>query len=76
MSHSTSDFLGKARVSLMMIYGEFEAFAQISECIGLLINGGFIAKELILRMFWLFGTRLRSVGDEASKLDRLRLGST
>ena len=60
----------------MLIYGEFEAFARISECLGLLINGCFIAKELILRIFWLFGARLRSVEDEASKLDRLHRGST
>ena len=41
--HSTSDFLGKVRASLMLIYGEFEAFARISECFGLLINGGYVA---------------------------------
>ena len=32
----------------MMIDGEFETFAQISECFGLLINGGFLAMEFIL----------------------------
>ena len=39
---------------LMRIYGEFEAFAQISECFGLLINGSFIVMEFILRIFCLF----------------------
>ena len=53
-SHSNSDFLGKARASLMLIYGEFEAFARIFECFGLLINGGFIAMEFILWIFCLF----------------------
>ena len=47
-SRSASDFLEKARASLMLICGEFEAFALISECLGLLINGGFIAMEFIL----------------------------
>ena len=32
----------------MLIYGEFETFARISECFGLLINGGFLAIEFIL----------------------------
>ena len=39
---------------LMRIYGEFEAFARISECFGLLINGSFIVMEFILRIFCLF----------------------
>ena len=38
----------------MMIYGEFEAFARISECLGLLLNGSFIAMEFILLIFCLF----------------------
>ena len=59
----------------MLIYGEFEAFARIFEGLNLLINGGFTAKELVLRIFWLFSARMRFVGDEASKLDRLRRGS-
>ena len=46
--HSTSDFLGKVRASLMLIYGEFETFVRLFECFGLLINGGFIAMEFIL----------------------------
>ena len=41
--HSTPDFLGKVRAPLMLIYGEFEAFARISECFGLLKNGGSVA---------------------------------
>ena len=60
----------------MLIYEEFEAFARISECLGLLINGGFIAMDFILWIFCLFSARLRSVRDEASKLDRLCQGST
>ena len=60
----------------MLIYGEFEVFARISECLGLLINGGFIAMEFTLWIFCLFGVRLRSVRDEASNLDRLRRGFT
>ena len=40
---SASDPLGKARASLMLIYGEFETFARISESFGLLINGDSIA---------------------------------
>ena len=32
----------------MLIYGGFETFVRISECFGLLINGGFIAMEFIL----------------------------
>ena len=60
----------------MLIYEEFEAFARISECLGLLINGGFIAMDFILWIFCLFGARLRYMRDEASKLDRLRQGST
>ena len=32
----------------MLIDGEFEMFARISECFGLLINGGFLAIEFIL----------------------------
>ena len=59
----------------MLIYGEFEMFGRISEGLDLLINGGFTAKELILRIFWIFGARTRSVGAEASKLDRLSRGS-
>ena len=51
---SASDPLGKVRASLMLIYGEFETFAWISECFGLLINGGFIAMEFILWIFFLF----------------------
>ena len=39
----------------MLIYGEFEMFGRISEGLDLLINGGFTAKELILRIFWIFG---------------------
>ena len=60
----------------MLSYGEFEAFARISECLSLLINGGFIAMEFIFWIFCLFGARLRFMQDEASKLDRLRRGST
>ena len=52
--HSTSNFLGKVRASLMLIYGEFETFVRISECFGLLINGGLIAMEFILWIFCLF----------------------
>ena len=47
-SCSASDFFGKARASLMLICGEFEAFARIFECLCLLINDGFIAMEFIL----------------------------
>ena len=45
-----SDFdpLGKVQASLMLIYGEFETFVRISECFGLLINGGFFAMKFIL----------------------------
>ena len=32
----------------MLIYGEFETFAQISESFGLLINGGSLAVEFML----------------------------
>ena len=39
---------------LMQIYGEFEAFARISERFGLLINGGFTVMEFVLRIFSLF----------------------
>ena len=53
-----------------------ERLREFPSAFGLLINDGFIAKELVLRIFWLFGAQLRSVGDEASKLDRLRRGST
>ena len=52
--HSTSDFLGKVRASLMLIYGEFETFVRIFECFVPLINGGFIALEFILSIFCLF----------------------
>ena len=38
----------------MLIYGEFETFARISECFGLFINGGFLAMEFILWIFCLF----------------------
>ena len=42
-------------MSLMLIHGELETIARISECFGLLINGGFIAMEFILRIFcWNF----------------------
>ena len=30
-------------MSLMMIYGEFGTIERISECLGLFINGGFVA---------------------------------
>ena len=30
-------------MSLMLIYGEFGTTARISECLGLLINGGSVA---------------------------------
>ena len=36
---------------LIMVHGELETTAQIFECFGLLINGGFIAMEFIL---WIF----------------------
>ena len=42
-SPSTSVPLGKVRASLMPIYGEFGTIARISECLGLLINGGSVA---------------------------------
>ena len=51
--HSTSDFLGKVRAPLMLIYGEFEKFVRISECLGLLINVSLIALEFILWIFYL-----------------------
>ena len=35
--------LEKVRTSLMLIYGEFGTIARISECLGLLINGGSVA---------------------------------
>ena len=38
---SSSDPLGKARASLMLI--ELETFARVFEGFGLLINGGFVA---------------------------------
>ena len=44
-------FFGKTRVSLMMVHGELETIARISECFGLLINGGFIAMGFILWVF-------------------------
>ena len=52
---SASDPLGKVRASLMLIYGEFEMFAPISERFALLINGGFLAMKFILWIFCLFG---------------------
>ena len=42
-------------MSLMLVHGELETIALISECFGLLINGGFIAMGFILRVscsFW------------------------
>ena len=44
-------FFGKMRVSLMLVHGELKTIARISESFGLLINGGFIAMEFILRIF-------------------------
>ena len=35
----------------MLVHEELETIARISECFGLLINGGFIAMEFILRIF-------------------------
>ena len=46
--------LGKMRVSLMLIHGELETIARISECFGLLLNGGFIAMEFMPRIFCSF----------------------
>ena len=57
----------------MLIYGEFETFARISECFGLLINGGFLAMEFLLWIFCLFWCATKSAQDEASKFDRLRV---
>ena len=45
---SASNPLGKARASLMLIDGEFETFARISESFGLLINDGSLTVEFIL----------------------------
>ena len=49
--HSTSDFLGKVRTSLMLIDGEFGTFAQVSEGIDFLINSDFVAVRLMLCIF-------------------------
>ena len=44
-------FFGKMRVSLMVVHGELEMIARISECFGFLINGGSVAMELVLLRF-------------------------
>ena len=40
----------------MLVHGELETIARIFECFGLLINGGFIAMEFILRILCPSGT--------------------
>ena len=46
----TSDFLEKVRTPLMLIDGEFGTFALVSEGFDFLINNGFIAVGLMLRI--------------------------
>ena len=43
--------LGKMRGSLMLVHGELETIVRFSECFSLLISGGFVAMEPILRIF-------------------------
>ena len=38
----------------MLVHGELEMIARIFECLGLHINGGFIAMEFMLRVFYPF----------------------
>ena len=59
----------------MLVHGELETIARIFECLSLLINGGSVAMEPILRIFYPFWCQLEYARNEASKLGCLRRGS-
>ena len=57
---------------LMLVHGELETTVRISECFGLLINGGLVAMEFPLWIFCPFWCATEIARNEASELNRLR----